>query len=240
MGARGARPPGRDAYPGDIFFLHSRLLERSACVNPTYVEAVSKGTVKGKSGSLTALPIIETQASDVSAFIPTNVISITDGQIYLDPRLFNAGIRPAIHAGLSVSRVGGAAQTKIIKALGGTARLTLAQFRELEAFAQFASDLDEATRKQLEHGQQMTEILKQPQYQPLSVAEIAVSLFLADRGHLNGLDLADIGSFEVAFRRYLREKQPTLLEAIDQSPIVDKQRMETLTQCIQTFKQDRA
>ena len=175
------RPPGREAYPGDIFYLHSRLLERAARVNADYVEKITDGKVKGKTGSLTALPIIETQAGDVSAFVPTNVISITDGQIFLETDLFNAGIRPAINAGLSVSRVGGAAQTKIIKKLAGSLRLALAQFRELEAFAQFASDLDEATRKQLERGQRITEVLKQKQYQPLSVAEMAFSLFVAKK-----------------------------------------------------------
>ena len=167
------RPPGREAYPGDVFYLHSRLLERAARVNAEYVEKITDGEVKGKTGSLTALPIIETQAGDVSAFVPTNVISITDGQIFLETDLFNAGIRPAINAGLSVSRVGGAAQTKIIKKLGGGVRLALAQYRELAAFAQFASDLDETTRKQLERGQRVTELMKQKQYSPLSVAEMA-------------------------------------------------------------------
>ena len=179
------RPPGREAYPGDVFYLHSRLLERAARVNAEHVERMTNGKVKGKTGSLTALPIIETQAGDVSAFVPTNVISITDGQIYLETDLFNAGIRPAINAGLSVSRVGGAAQTKIIKKLGGGVRLALAQFRELAAFSQFASDLDEATRKQLERGRRVTELMKQKQYSPLTVAEMAVSLFAANEGFLD-------------------------------------------------------
>ena len=178
------RPPGREAYPGDVFYLHSRLLERAARVNEDYVEKFTNGAVKGKTGSLTALPIIETQAGDVTAFVPTNVISITDGQIFLETDLFNAGIRPAINAGISVSRVGGAAQTKIIKKLGGGVRLALAQYRELAAFAQFASDLDEATRKQLDRGRLVTELMKQPQYQPLQVWEMAVTLFAVNNGLL--------------------------------------------------------
>ncbi|MBU6487425.1 MAG: F0F1 ATP synthase subunit alpha, partial [Burkholderiales bacterium] len=183
------RPPGREAYPGDVFYLHSRLLERAARVSEEYVEKFTKGEVKGKSGSLTALPVIETQAGDVTAFVPTNVISITDGQIFLETDLFNAGIRPAINAGVSVSRVGGAAQTKIIKKLSGGIRTDLAQYRELAAFAQFASDLDEATRKQLERGRRVTELLKQPQYQPLQVWELAVSLFAANNGYLDDLEV---------------------------------------------------
>src|ERR1700726_430502 len=179
------RPPGREAYPGDVFYLHSRLLERAARVSEDYVEKFTNGEVKGKTGSLTALPIIETQAGDVTAFVPTNVISITDGQIFLETDLFNAGIRPAINAGLSVSRVGGAAQTKIIKKLGGNVRLSLAQYRELAAFSQFLSDLDEATRKQLERGQRFTEVMKQKQYTPLSVAEMVTILFAVDKGYLD-------------------------------------------------------
>src|SRR5215510_13514961 len=182
------RPPGREAYPGDVFYLHSRLLERSARVNEEYVEKKTKGSVKGKTGSLTALPVIETQAGDVTAFVPTNVISITDGQIFLETDLFNAGIRPAINAGISVSRVGGSAQTKVIKKLGGGVRLALAQYRELAAFAQFASDLDEATRKQLDRGRAVTELMKQPQYAPLSVAEQALTLFAVNRGYLDDVD----------------------------------------------------
>ena len=192
------RPPGREAYPGDIFYLHSRLLERASRLNSAEVEKRTRGRIRGKTGSLTALPIIETQAGDVSAFIPTNVISITDGQIYLETDLFNAGIRPAINAGLSVSRVGGAAQTKIIKKLGGGIRLALAQYRELAAFAQFASELDEATRKQLERGQRVTELMKQKQYSPLSVAEMAVSLYAVDRGYLDDVAIPQIAAFEAA------------------------------------------
>ncbi len=186
------RPPGREAYPGDVFYLHSRLLERASRINAAEVERLTNGEVKGQTGSLTALPIIETQAGDVSAFVPTNVISITDGQIFLETDLFNSGVRPAINAGLSVSRVGGAAQTKIIKKLGGGVRLALAQYRELAAFAQFASDLDEATRKQLERGQRVTELMKQLQYTPLSTAEMAVSLFAADRGYLDDVELEKV------------------------------------------------
>ncbi len=185
------RPPGREAYPGDVFYLHSRLLERAARVNPDYVEKFTKGAVKGKTGSLTALPIIETQAGDVTAFVPTNVISITDGQIFLETDLFNAGIRPAINPGISVSRVGGAAQTKVIKKLGGGVRLALAQYRELAAFAQFASDLDEATRNQLERGRRVTELMKQPQYQPLQVWEMAVTLFAVSAGAFDSIDMKD-------------------------------------------------
>ena len=192
------RPPGREAYPGDVFYLHSRLLERASRVNAEYVEEFTKGEVKGKTGSLTALPIIETQGGDVSAFVPTNVISITDGQIFLETDLFNAGVRPAINAGLSVSRVGGAAQTKIIKKLGGGIRLALAQYRELAAFSQFASDLDDATRAQLEHGQSVTELMKQHQYSPLSVADMAISLFAANEGFLSDVDLNKVGDFETA------------------------------------------
>ncbi len=211
------RPPGREAYPGDVFYLHSRLLERAARVNAEYVERCTGGEVKGKTGSLTALPIIETQAGDVSAFVPTNVISITDGQIFLETDLFNAGIRPAMNAGISVSRVGGAAQTKIIKKLGGGIRMALAQYRELQAFSQFASDLDEATRKQLEHGQQVTELMKQKQYQPLSVAEMGVVIYAAEKGYLAGMALNKIGDFEAALLSYLRDEQEPLLAAINEN-----------------------
>ena len=192
------RPPGREAYPGDVFYLHSRLLERAARINAEQVEKLTNGEVKGRTGSLTALPIIETQAGDVSAFVPTNVISITDGQIYLETDLFNAGVRPAINAGLSVSRVGGAAQTKIIKKLGGGVRLSLAQYRELAAFAQFASDLDEATRQQLERGQRVTELMKQAQYSPMTVADQALSLFAVNEGYLDHLEVSQVGAFERA------------------------------------------
>ena len=198
------RPPGREAYPGDVFYLHSRLLERAARVNAAYVEKVTNGRVKGKTGSLTALPVIETQAGDVSAFVPTNVISITDGQIYLETDLFNAGIRPAINAGLSVSRVGGSAQTKIIRKLGGGVRLALAQYRELAAFAQFASDLDAATRKQLERGRRVTELMKQKQYQPLSVAEMALSLFAVNEGFIDEVPANKVVDFEAALHAFAR------------------------------------
>ena len=209
------RPPGREAYPGDVFYLHSRLLERASRINAEEVENLTGGEVKGRTGSLTALPIIETQAGDVSAFVPTNVISITDGQIFLESDLFNAGIRPAINAGLSVSRVGGAAQTKIIKKLGGGVRLALAQYRELAAFSQFASDLDEATRKQLERGQRVTELMKQAQYSPLSVGQMAVSLFAADRGYLDDVELLKIGSFELALLDYMGNSQAELLDSLN-------------------------
>ncbi|RFF29851.1 F0F1 ATP synthase subunit alpha [Wenzhouxiangella sediminis] len=211
------RPPGREAYPGDVFYLHSRLLERAARVNAEYVEKKTNGEVKGKTGSLTALPIIETQAGDVSAFVPTNVISITDGQIFLETDLFNAGIRPAINAGLSVSRVGGSAQTKIIKKLGGGVRLALAQYRELAAFSQFASDLDESTRKQLERGQRITELMKQPQYTPLSVAEMAVSLFAGNEGYLDDLPLNKVTDFEAALRDYMNSSHEDLMSKINDS-----------------------
>ena len=209
------RPPGREAYPGDVFYLHSRLLERAARVNAEYVERETGGKTKGKTGSLTALPIIETQAGDVSAFVPTNVISITDGQIYLESDLFNAGIRPAINAGLSVSRVGGAAQTKIIKKLGGGVRLALAQFRELAAFAQFASDLDETTRKQLERGQRVTELMKQKQYAPLTVAEMAVSLYAANEGYLDDVPADKIVDFETALHASFIDGVPDLVQKIN-------------------------
>ncbi len=209
------RPPGREAYPGDVFYLHSRLLERSARINEKAVDDLTKGKVKDRTGSLTALPIIETQAGDVSAFVPTNVISITDGQIFLETDLFNAGIRPAINAGLSVSRVGGAAQTKIIKKLGGGVRLALAQYRELAAFSQFASDLDEATRKQLERGKRVTELMKQSQYSPLSVAEMALSLFAANEGYLDEVDIAKIIPYERALHEHANAKHSDLMTEIN-------------------------
>jgi len=211
------RPPGREAYPGDVFYLHSRLLERASRVNANYVEKFTNGEVKGKTGSLTALPIIETQAGDVSAFVPTNVISITDGQIFLETDLFNAGIRPAINAGLSVSRVGGAAQTKIIKKLGGGIRLALAQYRELAAFAQFASDLDELTRNQLERGQRVTELMKQKQYAPLSIGEMGVSLYAANEGFLDDVPVNKIVDFEAAMHDYFKSNHQDLLNQVDQS-----------------------
>ena len=209
------RPPGREAYPGDVFYLHSRLLERSARINEQAVDDLTKGKVKDRTGSLTALPIIETQAGDVSAFVPTNVISITDGQIFLETDLFNAGIRPAINAGLSVSRVGGAAQTKIIKKLGGGVRLALAQYRELAAFSQFASDLDEATRKQLERGKRVTELMKQSQYSPLSVAQMALSLFAANEGYLDEVDIAKIIPYEKALHEHADAKHSDLMTDIN-------------------------
>ena len=209
------RPPGREAFPGDVFYLHSRLLERAARVNADYVEKATNGEVKGKTGSLTALPIIETQAGDVSAFVPTNVISITDGQIFLETDLFNSGIRPAINAGLSVSRVGGAAQTKVIKKLGGGVRLALAQYRELAAFSQFASDLDEATRKQLERGQRVTELMKQAQYSPMSVAGMAVSLFAGNEGYLDDLPLNKVVDFESALQSFMENSHKELLDKIN-------------------------
>lgn len=210
------RPPGREAYPGDVFYLHSRLLERAARVNEDYVEKFTNGEVKGQTGSLTALPIIETQAGDVSAFVPTNVISITDGQIFLETDLFNSGFRPAINAGLSVSRVGGAAQTKIIKKLGGGIRLALAQYRELAAFAQFASDLDDATRKQLERGQRVMELMKQKQYSPLNVADMGVSLYAAENGYLDDVDLEKIIPFEEALLAFMNSEKADLMNKINE------------------------
>src|SRR6187455_1185463 len=210
------RPPGREAYPGDVFYLHSRLLERAARVNEEYVEKVTNGKVKGKTGSLTALPVIETQAGDVTAFVPTNVISITDGQIFLETDLFNAGIRPAINAGISVSRVGGAAQTKAIKKLGGGVRLALAQYRELAAFAQFASDLDEATRKQLERGRMVTELMKQPQYQPLQVWEMALTLFAVNNGFFDSIDVKKALGAEKSMRDYLKTKFPIIVKSMEE------------------------
>ncbi|MEJ2345458.1 MAG: F0F1 ATP synthase subunit alpha [Gammaproteobacteria bacterium] len=231
------RPPGREAYPGDVFYLHSRLLERAARVNAHYVEKLTNGAVKGKTGSLTALPIIETQAGDVSAFVPTNVISITDGQIFLESDLFNAGIRPAINAGLSVSRVGGAAQTKVIKKLGGGVRLALAQYRELAAFAQFASDLDEATRKQLERGQRVTELMKQRQYAPLSVADMAVSLYAANEGHLDDVDVKKVVDFEAALHSYVRSEHADLMRTINDTGDYNDEIEAGLKKAVESFKQ---
>jgi F-type H+-transporting ATPase subunit alpha len=209
------RPPGREAYPGDVFYLHSRLLERASRVSEEYVEKFTKGAVTGKTGSLTALPIIETQAGDVSAFVPTNVISITDGQIFLESSLFNAGVRPAVNAGISVSRVGGAAQTKIVKKLSGGIRTALAQYRELAAFAQFASDLDEATRKQLEHGQRVTELMKQKQYQPYSIAELALSVFAANEGFLADVPVNKVLPFEAALHAFFNAEYKALVDKIN-------------------------
>jgi F-type H+/Na+-transporting ATPase subunit alpha len=230
------RPPGREAYPGDVFYLHSRLLERAARVNPEYVERETKGAVKGKTGSLTALPIIETQAGDVTAFVPTNVISITDGQIFLETDLFNAGIRPAINAGISVSRVGGAAQTKVIKKLGGGVRLALAQYRELAAFAQFASDLDEATRKQLERGRMVTELMKQPQFATLSVAEMAITLFAVNRGSFDDIDVKRALAFESALRNFVRNSHKALFDKIETTKEMDADAEKALAAAIDDFK----
>jgi len=230
------RPPGREAYPGDVFYLHSRLLERAARVNAEYVEKFTAGAVKGKTGSLTALPIIETQAGDVSAFVPTNVISITDGQIFLESDLFNAGIRPAINAGISVSRVGGAAQTKIIKKLGGSVRLALAQYRELAAFAQFASDLDEATRKQLERGQRVTELMKQKQFSPMSVAEMALSLYAVNEGYFDDLPMDKVLPFEHALHAFMKSSNAALIERINASGDWDKEIEATFKAQVSEFK----
>ncbi len=230
------RPPGREAYPGDVFYLHSRLLERAARINAEHVEKITNGAVKGKTGSLTALPIIETQAGDVSAFVPTNVISITDGQIFLETDLFNSGIRPAINAGLSVSRVGGAAQTKIIRKLGGGVRLDLAQYRELAAFAQFASDLDETTRKQIERGQRVTELMKQKQYSPLSVAEQAISLFAANDGLLDDVERKKVGDFEQALHAYVRANHADLLDLINKKGDYNDEIANGMRSAIKAFK----
>jgi len=214
------RPPGREAFPGDVFYLHSRLLERSARVNEEYIEAATKGAVKGKTGSLTGLPIIETQAGDVTAFVPTNVISITDGQIFLEGDLFNAGIRPAMNAGISVSRVGGAAQTDIIKKLGGGIRLALAQYRELAAFSQFASDLDEATRRQLERGERVTEVMKQKQYAPMSVAQMALSIYSVNNGYMDKIERGKIVEFEASLQNFAASKHKAILDAINDKPVL--------------------
>ena len=230
------RPPGREAFPGDVFYLHSRLLERAARVNEDYVEKFTKGAVKGKTGSLTALPIIETQAGDVSAFVTTNVISITDGQIFLETDLFNAGIRPAINAGISVSRVGGAAQTKIIKKLGGGVRLALAQYRELAAFAQFASDLDEATRKQLERGRLVTELMKQAQYAPLSVSEMAFTLFGVNGGFFDDVPVAKALAAEKALHKFMQTKYADLSKRIEDSKDLPKDDETALTAAMKDFK----
>ena len=232
------RPPGREAYPGDVFYLHSRLLERAARVSVAYVEKATNGAVKGKTGSLTALPIIETQAGDVTAFVPTNVISITDGQIFLETDLFNAGIRPAINAGVSVSRVGGAAQTKVIKKLGGGIRLALAQYRELAAFAQFASDLDEATRKQLERGKMATELMKQPQYATLSVSEMALTLFTINNGYYDDVEVKRALTFESALKNYIRSQHGAILEKIEKNKELNAETEKELAAAIQEFKQN--
>jgi F-type H+-transporting ATPase subunit alpha len=229
------RPPGREAYPGDVFYLHSRLLERSARVNEEYVEKATKGAVKGKTGSLTGLPIIETQAGDVTAFVPTNVISITDGQIFLETDLFNAGIRPAMNAGISVSRVGGAAQTDIIKKLGGGIRLALAQYRELAAFSQFASDLDEATRRQLERGQRTTEVMKQKQFAPMSVAEMALTIYAVNNGFMDKVELKKVTDFEAALQAFAQTNYKSAMDAINANPKFSKENEMALKKIIEDF-----
>ncbi len=234
------RPPGREAYPGDVFYLHSRLLERASRVNEEYVEKFTKGEVKGKTGSLTALPIIETQAGDVSAFVPTNVISITDGQIFLESNLFNSGIRPAVNPGISVSRVGGSAQTKVIKKLAGGIRTALAQYRELAAFAQFASDLDDATRKQLSHGEKVTELLKQKQFSPLSVAEQAVVLFAVEFGYLNDVELSKIASFETALLDYANRNYAEFMQELTKTGNYNDEIKDTLKGILDSFKANSA
>ncbi|MDB9854796.1 F0F1 ATP synthase subunit alpha [Gammaproteobacteria bacterium] len=230
------RPPGREAYPGDVFYLHSRLLERAARVNADYVEKATNGKVKGKTGSLTALPIIETQAGDVSAFVPTNVISITDGQIFLETDLFNSGVRPAINPGISVSRVGGAAQTKIMKKLSGGVRTALAQYRELAAFSQFASDLDEATKAQLARGQRITELIKQKQYAPMSVAQQSLSIFAADRGFMDDVEVEKIGSFEEALHSFFTSEKPDLEKSINDTGDWNDDIEKQFTEVVEHFK----
>ncbi len=234
------RPPGREAYPGDVFYLHSRLLERAARVSADYVEKFTNGEVKGKTGSLTALPIIETQAGDVSAFVPTNVISITDGQIFLETDLFNAGIRPAINAGISVSRVGGAAQTKVIKKLSGGIRTDLAQYRELAAFAQFASDLDDATRKQLERGRRVTELMKQAQYSPMSIAEMAVILYAVNNGYFDDVEVSRVLPFEAALLQFVKTQNAALVASILDKKELDAEGEKTLAAAIAEFKKSWA
>ena len=234
------RPPGREAYPGDVFYLHSRLLERASRVNADYVEKFTNGEVVGKTGSLTALPIIETQAGDVSAFVPTNVISITDGQIFLESSLFNSGIRPAVNAGISVSRVGGAAQTKIIKKLSGGIRTALAQYRELAAFAQFASDLDDVTREQLDHGERVTELMKQKQYQPMSVAEQAAVIYASNEGFLADVPVDKIGSFEESYLRYMHDEQADLMKEINDTANYNDDIAGRLKSSVETFKQNHS
>jgi len=232
------RPPGREAYPGDVFYLHSRLLERASRVSEEHIEKITGGKVKGQTGSLTALPIIETQAGDVSAFVPTNVISITDGQIFLETDLFNSGFRPAINAGLSVSRVGGAAQTKVIKKLGGGIRLALAQYRELAAFAQFASDLDDATRAQLERGQRVMELMKQRQYSPLSISEMGVSLYAAEGGFLDDIELEKVGAFEDALHTFMHSDRADLMKQIDDTGDYSDEIEASLKESIESFKKN--
>jgi F-type H+-transporting ATPase subunit alpha len=229
------RPPGREAYPGDVFYLHSRLLERAARVNETYVEQKTGGKVKGKTGSLTGLPIIETQAGDVTAFVPTNVISITDGQIFLEGNLFNSGLRPAMNAGVSVSRVGGAAQTKIISKLSGGIKLALAQYRELAAFAQFASDLDDTTRKQLERGQRTQELMKQKQYAPMSVAEMALSIYAVNNGYVDKVDIKKVGAYEAGLQAFAKTSHKAMLDNIAKNPVLSDENAAALKKCCEDF-----
>jgi F-type H+-transporting ATPase subunit alpha len=230
------RPPGREAYPGDVFYLHSRLLERAARVNADYVEQFTDGAVKGQTGSLTALPVIETQAGDVSAFVPTNVISITDGQIFLEADMFNSGVRPAMNAGISVSRVGGAAQTKIVKKLSGGIRTALAQYRELAAFSQFASDLDDATKAQLDHGERITELMKQKQYAPLSIAEMGVLLYAGNEGYLQDVEVAKIGDFESALLSYMRAESADVMQQIEADGDWNDEREAVFKSALEAFK----
>ncbi|OOS20645.1 F0F1 ATP synthase subunit alpha [Moraxella lincolnii] len=234
------RPPGREAYPGDVFYLHSRLLERAARVNADYVEEFTHGEVKGQTGSLTALPIIETQAGDVSAFVPTNVISITDGQIFLESNLFNSGIRPAVNAGISVSRVGGAAQTKIIKKLSGGIRTALAQYRELAAFAQFASDLDDATRQQLDHGERVTELMKQKQYNPMSIADQSAVIFASNEGYLADVPVDKIGAFETAYLRYMNDEHAQFMQEINDTANYNDEIANKFKASLDAFKQNHS
>jgi F-type H+-transporting ATPase subunit alpha len=229
------RPPGREAYPGDVFYLHSRLLERSARVNEEYVEKATKGRVKGKTGSLTGLPIIETQAGDVTAFVPTNVISITDGQIFLETDLFNAGIRPAMNPGISVSRVGSSAQTKIISKLSGSIKLSLARYRELAAFSQFASDLDDSTRKQLERGQRVTELMKQKQYAPMSVAEMALSIYAVNNGYMDKVEVKKVGAFEASLQAFAKTAYKALIDGINKTPVLSPENEAGLKKCCEEF-----
>jgi len=230
------RPPGREAYPGDVFYLHSRLLERAARVNADYVEAFTNGEVKGQTGSLTALPIIETQAGDVSAFVPTNVISITDGQIFLESDKFNAGERPAMNPGVSVSRVGGDAQVKFMSKISGGIKLALAQYRELAAFSQFASDLDDATRRQLEHGERINELMKQKQYAPMSVAEMGVVLFAANEGFLEDIEVSKVLDFEAALKSYMNSEQSAFMDEVNANGVYSDEVVDTMRKAIETFK----
>jgi len=230
------RPPGREAYPGDVFYLHSRLLERAARVNAEYVEAYTNGEVKGKTGSLTALPIIETQAGDVSAFVPTNVISITDGQIFLESDKFNAGERPAMNPGVSVSRVGGDAQVKFMSKISGGIKLALAQYRELAAFSQFASDLDDATRRQLEHGERINELMKQKQYSPMSVAEMGIVLFAANEGYLQDVEVNKVLDFEAALKSYMNSEHASFMDEVNEQGVYSEEVIDTMKKALETFK----